>query len=166
MRSAVAVIPAFALTACTGMPSRAALEGPRLRLSPQTAGVSGAWQQRFEFGSDQRRMTFEALLEIDREGLQLAALSLQQVAYTLRWDGRTLTETRADWLPDGLRGAWVLDDLQLAWWPVDAIRAAAASRRRGRDRASSDSAAIRTRTSRARLSPARRQHRRRRNLCR
>ena len=39
------------------------------------------------------------------------------------WDGHTLEQTRAPWLPPQVRGERVLDDLQFALWPADAIRA-------------------------------------------
>ena len=47
-----------------------------------------------------------------------------QTGVRLSWDGRALTQQRAPWLPPSVRAERVLDDLQFALWPADAIRAA------------------------------------------
>ena len=50
--------------------------------------------------------------------------ALGQSALTLHWDGNILQQQRADWLPPSLSGERVLFDLQLVYWPADAIRSA------------------------------------------
>lgn len=46
-----------------------------------------------------------------------------QTGVRMVWDGKQLQQTRAPWLPPQVRGERVLDDLQFALWPADAIRA-------------------------------------------
>jgi hypothetical protein len=42
----------------------------------------------------------------------------------LSWDGQTLQQQRAPWLPPQVQGERVLSDLQFTLWPIEAIRAA------------------------------------------
>ena len=97
---------------------------PALRLSPASLGHALALQQQlsFHFGSEER--TLDALLEVDAHEVRLEIQSMGQSALRLRWDGHRLEQHRAAWLPPSLRGEEVLGDLQLAQWPVPAIRAA------------------------------------------
>lgn len=113
------------LGACGLAPPRPALAGmPVLRLTPASLGHPLALQQRLQVGIGQRSQTLDALLEVDAEELRLGVQALGQSALTLRWDGKTLDEQRADWLPPMLSGERVLFDLQLVYWPARAIRAA------------------------------------------
>ncbi len=113
------------LAGCAAQPVREpAAELPTLNLTPASLGRELAWQQRLEITVGERSQTLEALLEIDPRQLQLGVQALGQSALTLRWDGKDLQQTRADWLPPGLDGARVLFDLQLMLWPVEQIRAA------------------------------------------
>jgi hypothetical protein len=64
------------------------------------------------------------LLEADGSEVRLAVQAMGQTGVRMVWDGATLQQTRAPWLPPQVRGERVLDDLQFALWPVAAIRAA------------------------------------------
>ena len=95
-----------------------------LHLPPAGLGRELALQQQltFVFGKEQRSL--DALLEADPAEVRLAVQATGQSALRLRWDGLKLEQQRASWLPPALRGERVLSDLQLAYWPVEAIRAA------------------------------------------
>jgi hypothetical protein len=69
--------------------------------------------------------TFDAMLEADADGLRLAVLAAGQVALTLYWREGAIEQQRADWLPPQLDGARVLQDLQFALWPLEALQRAA-----------------------------------------
>ncbi|WP_245622529.1 DUF3261 domain-containing protein [Pseudoxanthomonas dokdonensis] len=97
---------------------------PPLRLSPASLGRSLSLQQRLTFLADGRQRSVEALLEADPQQVQLLVLAMGQTGSRLRWDGQTLQEQRAAWLPPQVQGARVLDDLQLSLWPAPAIQAA------------------------------------------
>ncbi len=114
------------LGGCAAQPSRTPAFGdlPKLRLAPASLGRDLALQQRLQVVVGDRRETMDALLEVDAQELRLAVQALGQSALMLRWDGKTLQQQRADWLPPTLNGDRVLFDLQLVFWPTQAIRAA------------------------------------------
>ncbi|WP_102946222.1 DUF3261 domain-containing protein [Stenotrophomonas sp. VV52] len=97
---------------------------PTLQLPPSALAQPLQLQQRlqFRFGSHEREL--DALLEADGEQVRLAVQAMGQTGVRMVWDGHTLEQTRAPWLPPQVRGERVLDDLQFALWPADAIRAA------------------------------------------
>lgn len=116
---------ALLLAACAGPRVRApAIALPPLQLSPASLGQPLALQQRLVFSYGSHRSTLDALLEADASEVRLAVQALGQTGVTLRWDGHTLQQQRAPWLPPQVRGERVLDDLQFALWPADAVRAA------------------------------------------
>ncbi len=126
LRSAL-ICTSLLFAGCAGHAQRsrdAAAPTLALRLSPASLGRDLALQQQltFHFGIHQR--TFDGLLEVDATDVRLDIQSLGQSALRLDWDGRTLQQRRADWLPKSVRGDEVLSDLQLANWPAATIRAA------------------------------------------
>lgn len=99
-------------------------ELPPLRLSPAALGETISVQQRLHFSFGSQRRELDALLEVDAQEVRLLVLALGQSGVRLSWDGQTLQQQRAAWLPPAVRGERVLDDLQFVRWPVEAIRAA------------------------------------------
>ena len=85
-------------------------ELPRLRMTPAALGQSVSLQQRLEFRIGGQSRVLDGLLEVDAEAVRLV------------WDGERLEQRRAPWLPSAVRGERVLDDLQFALWPAEAIR--------------------------------------------
>lgn len=115
---------ALLLAACATRPPRTLIELPVLQLAPAALGQPLALQQRLEFAFGHERRELDALLEADAQNVRLAVQALGRSGVTLTWDGTTLQQTRADWLPAAVRGERVLDDLQFVHWPLAAIRAA------------------------------------------
>jgi len=115
------------LVACMGrMPREHGAIAPAafvLHLSPASLGRELALQQQLRFRSGQDQRTFDALLEADAKEVRLDIQATGQSALRLRWDGQRLEQHRATWLPKSVRGEQILGDLQLANWPVPAIRA-------------------------------------------
>jgi len=113
----------LAACASTRMPAPL-VQLPTLQLAPSALAEPLQLQQRlqFRFGSHEREL--DALLEADGEQVRLAVQAMGQTGVRMVWDGHTLEQTRAPWLPPQVRGERVLDDLQFALWPADAIRAA------------------------------------------
>lgn len=97
---------------------------PVLKLAPSALPEPLQLQQRlrFRFGTHEREL--DALLEADGSQVRLAVQAMGQTGVRMVWDGTTLEQTRAPWLPPQVRGERVLDDLQFALWPAAAIRAA------------------------------------------
>lgn len=127
MRRLIAI--AFAgllLVACTsrGPVAKPLVELPRLHLSPLSLGRELSLQQKLTFIRGDQRRELDALLEVDAGEVRLLVQALGQSGVRLRWDGDELDEQRAPWLPPAVRGERVLDDLQFALWPLDAVRAA------------------------------------------
>lgn len=129
IRAFVIVVLAIAcglLAACSGRTPRgtdapAAFE---LRLPPASLGHDLALQQQLRYSTGQEQHTLDALLEVESNEVRLDLQATGQTALRLRWDGRTLDQHRASWLPRSVSGEQILSDLQLANWPVAAIRAA------------------------------------------
>lgn len=111
------------LAGCATAPARSPADGamPALRLAPAALGHELALQQRLGFEHGDRRDSLDALVEVDASSLRLVMHAQGQVALRLEWDGTTLRQQRADWLPATLSAERVLDDLQLVFWPADAI---------------------------------------------
>lgn len=96
---------------------------PVLRLPPSALPGTLALQQRLAFRRGDRHETVDALVENDASNTRLVIHAQGQVALRLDWNGKQLTQKRAPWLPGALDGERVLSDLQLVFWPIDAIAA-------------------------------------------
>ena len=128
MQRLIAVLLSVLLLAGCAMPQvrvaagqAAAASTPVLRLPPSARPGTLALQQRLAFRHGDRRESVDALVESDGTTTRLVIHAQGQVALRLDWDGRQLTQQRAAWLPAALDGERVLSDLQLVFWPVDAI---------------------------------------------
>ncbi len=73
-------------------------------------------------GGESRALTLDAVVEVDATSLRLAGFLLGQRVLLIAWDGTHLQEAREPVVPAALRGAAVLRDLQLVYWPDAAIR--------------------------------------------
>ena len=123
-RGAFSLLLLCLLASCAAQPPRAAVVLPSLHLAPASLGHSLAVQQQLRFHMGEHEQVMDALLEVDADEVRLMVQAMGQTGVRLRWDGHTLQQQRAPWLPAQVRGERVLDDLQLALWPADAIRAA------------------------------------------
>ncbi len=104
---------------------------PALKLAPSSMGVNLTLVQRltlvrvkeFNHMHKDAPRSLEALLEINADQVQLAAIALGQRVLTLTWDGSTLQVKRHALLPAEVDGVHVLRDVQLVYWPEQAVRA-------------------------------------------
>ncbi len=100
-----------------------ALEG--WRLSPASLGASVRLVQQIRAESDGAAWHFQAVLEVSPDRLTLVGLSgFDRRVLTVRFDGVEFAEETDSRVPAGLRGARILQDLQLVYWPAAAIAAA------------------------------------------
>ncbi|MEY4561377.1 MAG: hypothetical protein RLZZ618_654 [Pseudomonadota bacterium] len=97
---------------------------PVLRLSPASLGRTLSLQQQLSVTARGQTQRIEVLLEADDKAVRLALVSLGQTAARLEWDGVSLKETRATWLPAAVSAERILSDLQLVMWPAEAVRQA------------------------------------------
>ena len=96
----------------------------RLALAPAALQQSISLQQHVEVQQGGKSVEFEAVLDVNPQVVTLVGLAFSQRVFTLRYDGSRLEESRSRMLPREVQAADVLSDLQLALWPVDAVRAA------------------------------------------
>jgi hypothetical protein len=122
-RLTLAVLAAV-VAACSHLPPRES-DLPALRLSPASLDRSLALQQRVTvFAPGSQPSSVEVLLEADAQALRLAAFGMGLTLARIEWDGRDLTSELAPGWPPELTADRVLLDLQLALWPLAALRAA------------------------------------------
>lgn len=95
-----------------------------LRLAPAALGTPIQLQQRLTVERDGRTDYLEAALEVDTDHVSMIGLALGQRVMSLEYDGRELKAWRHALLPEQVRVEDVLEDIQLTYWPADAIRTA------------------------------------------
>ncbi|APW43099.1 DUF3261 domain-containing protein [Rhodoferax saidenbachensis] len=117
---AVAVLGLVAGCAMPSAPDTA----PLLKLSPASLGRELAMAQQMQVEAGGRSVTMDVALEADATAVRMAVLQLGRTLARMEWDGQQLTRTLAPGWPDSLLAESVLNDLQLVWWPVGAIRGA------------------------------------------
>jgi hypothetical protein len=127
MRS-LALAFACLLSACATTPPPQVPTSPParlgLRLAPSALGASISLQQQLHVVREGRTDDLEAALEVDATQLNLVGLAMGQRVMTLSYDGVKLSTWRHALLPQQVQGEDVLEDIQLTYWPTDAIRAA------------------------------------------
>ncbi|MBK8070527.1 MAG: DUF3261 domain-containing protein [Ramlibacter sp.] len=95
-----------------------------LRLSPAALGTQFVLQQQITVDAGGQTRQIEALLEADASTVRLAMLDMGIVRARLSWDGTTLRHEFPPQLPRQLDPGRILTQIQLAYWPQEAIRAA------------------------------------------
>ncbi len=104
---------------------------PALKLAPAALGFEMSVAQRVTVsqpappGDDTpHSISADAVLEVDANSVRMAVLGLGQAMLRVEWDGRQLTQSHAPGWPDAADGGQILNDVQLALWPAQSIRAA------------------------------------------
>lgn len=129
MRHWLAVLMCVGLAGCvhTAPPAQAtpeALSIPALPLlSPASAASSFSASQTLTFTREGQTHQLEALLEWDKDAIHLAMLKFGKRILTASYDGAKLNVEKDVFVPDALRGEQVLGDIQLVYWPAEALRA-------------------------------------------
>jgi hypothetical protein len=123
LSTTVVLAAALSVAGCAGVP--AAREEPfTLRLSPASLGGDLALQQRVTVTAMGRSQQMDVAVEADAQTVRFAVLDLGQTVARLEWDGHDMKETRPAGWPAVVTGQRVLGDLQMVYWPAEAIRAA------------------------------------------
>ncbi|AXQ29290.1 DUF3261 domain-containing protein [Solimonas sp. K1W22B-7] len=123
----LSLLLALLLASCAALrpaPPPTPQELPPLWLSPAAFGSSVQLAQRLLVEAGGTRHGLDALLEIDPQQVQLAGLVGGRRVVTLRYDGGTPTVDRIAGLPAVIDEHRVLRDLQLTYWPAEAVRGA------------------------------------------
>lgn len=125
MRGLIVLLLAAVMAGCAGQATRAPASAmPALALSPAALGGTLALEQRLVFEHGQRSDTVDALVEADAHVVRIVLHRQGQVLLRLAWDGKELQQDRAEQLPESLSAQRVLADLQLVYWPAEAINQA------------------------------------------
>lgn len=119
------VLCALLLTACAAPNATTASRAPLLALAPAALGCSVAVQQRLTVEQPGKSgQQLEALLEVDTNAVRLAFFVMGQGMGTMVWDGQQWDKQLSRHWPAQLAPEQVLSDLQLAFWPAQALRQA------------------------------------------
>lgn len=112
------------LSGCAGL--RTGPEAPAflLRLPPASLGRELMLTQHMEIRTAMGARAFDVALEVDAEAVRLAVMQWGQVMARMSWDGHELTQSTVPGWPRQVSAEGVLSDLQLVWWPAEAVRAA------------------------------------------
>lgn len=124
---AAAVCPLL-LTGCAsfGLPGTVGPErSPSFALAPAALGCEVAVQQALTVEMPGRTtQQLEALLEVDAEAVRLAFFVMGQSIGSMVWDGSQWDKQLSRHWPPQLAPEQVLSDLQLAFWPAQAVQRA------------------------------------------
>lgn len=93
-----------------------------LRLSPASLGRELQLLQRITVVRGAERKSFDAQLEVDASAVRIAAVAMGQTIASLSFDGKSLEQRVSAHVPPAVTASRILSDVQLAWWPADAIR--------------------------------------------
>lgn len=130
MRRLTALVSLVVLVACTatGPPILPAIALPPADLGQQVSVFQSLkvapLAESVDATGGAAPLAIEALLETDDRSVRLAAFVLSQRVMTMRWDGKRLEVEQRVNLPPGVAASRILRDLQLAYWPANAVRQA------------------------------------------
>lgn len=95
-----------------------------LKLAPAALGEAISIQQHLIVERGGRIDELDAAIEVDAQHVGMVGLAFGQRVLTLDYDGKELKSWRHVMLPSQVKGEDVLEDMQLALWPVEAVAAA------------------------------------------
>jgi len=105
------------------LPSNQGVQQSLPLLPPASLGASHQVTQLLHGEYADKSFSLQCAITTNADKLSVICLtSMGLRAFTLNYDGKQLTEQRAPQLPDALRAEQLLNDLQLAFWPLSAIQ--------------------------------------------
>lgn len=126
--AAVLLLWTLALGGCQLMPeTRPSWQTPPL-LAPPSSGVDFQANQHLTLERGESNYQFLAILSVTPENIRLSALGpLGQRLSDIQFDGQNLSVVNNPRVDLSLPENWVLAQMQLAYWPLDALRGAYSS---------------------------------------
>lgn len=98
-------------------------------LAPSTLGYSVDAEQLLSAAYGARESTLRCIVTVDADALQVVGLTASgQRVFSLRYDGEQIDGERSTFAPEQIDPQHILADIQLAFWPLDAVAAAAEKR--------------------------------------
>jgi hypothetical protein len=93
-----------------------------LKLPPSALGRSITLQQQLHVEREDGSHDLQMVIDVDEDHVELVGLAFGQRVLTAYYDGKTLKEKRHMLLPSQVRSEDILEDIQLTYWPTQAIR--------------------------------------------
>ncbi len=94
-------------------------------LSPASLSQSRQATQVLRGDYGDASFSLRSVVTVDAQQLRVIGLTAMGLrAFTLQYDGRDLVEERSPQVPDALQARQLLNDLQLAFWPLSALQSA------------------------------------------
>ncbi|MDR2874713.1 MAG: DUF3261 domain-containing protein [Methylobacillus sp.] len=95
---------------------------PGVLLPPATLGATLVAQQHLTFKRENVSHVIEVAVEADENTIDLVGMVMGKRVLSLTYDGANLDSWRHAMLPQQVQAQDVLENMQLAFWPLDVIR--------------------------------------------
>ncbi|MDV7341032.1 DUF3261 domain-containing protein [Terasakiella sp. A23] len=118
LKSVLTVIFCLFLVGCSTQPKTESVDFPKWALPFEKVEVV----QLLKGDYAQKQFVFQVGLSMKEDGLSLIALdSMGRRAFSVFWDDNGVTAQKANWMPDMVRAEYILKDIMMAYWPIDAL---------------------------------------------
>ena len=118
-RSLLSLLAALTLTACASFWLSGGL--PLLKMAPETLGVQTV-EQRLVIAWRDEQKTLEMVLDVHDGSLTMIGMAFGARLFSFDYDGKKIVETQP--LPSSMSAKRIMNDLLLAFAPLDALRTA------------------------------------------
>jgi hypothetical protein len=124
LRQCGLLILSVLLSGCMSTPHAVIANNQSLPLlSPASLQTSHQVNQVLHGEYGDRSFSLRCVVTANTEKLSVICLTgIGLRAFTLTYDGKNLNEQRAPQVPDSLQASLLLNDLQLAFWPLNALQ--------------------------------------------
>ena len=109
------------LSGCTTVNRPVRFE-PMIRLSPSSFGEPASLYQQIHAELNGKKQDMNVVLEVTPEKLTMVGIAMERRMMTITYDGKELETWKDGKLPEQVQPEIVLSNIQLALWPIEAVR--------------------------------------------